>query len=1276
MGFSSQVSAGIIQELQVHKRQIFTALGVLVCPILMMNYNDYKQTPTLLLDNRVFAVSYFAWSLVMTHRMKLLKDSKLQNFMRINGMSKTAFIAKTIIANYIFTMIVGGVSSLRGALYFSKYTSSDSSSLTIRFLNVHLVNAIAVVNLCLLMVELLPEEYVLFVAALWFSILPALSVIESLEGYISILNPFVSLNMNVSNIASSYYGETLSKMFSFAMIYFVLYLCLKMMSFMKERFKTRVKQSKLKELDLPLMNYDHQLLLNGDPESFIGRSNNLSSAQYEEPTPLLNPKKVVIQVNEIGMRYQRTTEPALENVTFQIYEGEIFCLLGYNGAGKTTLLSILCGLISQTEGTFQYDDNQGDTQFLGFCSQENLIFVNNTIHENFKLMARLKNVQQEQFNQRVEDLLNQFDLKKLQHKVVSGLHIDERKKLSLALALLNNPNIIILDEPTSELDVVTRRDFWERIKELKQNGKTVIFTTQFLDDAEALADRVAILANGGLYALGSVDYMKKTFGTGYTLVISNSVNPAELANQASQINKLVEKILPLAELISETTLNILKYALSLSDRSKFPRLLKELESIPNIQINLQRTSLEDAFKGLERNFRIKDSKNQDEYENKSHLDSFEDLLKKKDYETGIVKQIKAVIFQRVCRFKQERNQLIFLIISTILSILVQRILDAYRVVPDSTLKGKVYDVINPAKPVMSFLIIQLSFLVLFSALDMTRNRRKDQTTIIQILGLKSLSYYSGNLIFDLIVLLPLTLAFGVECIFYEFKEEALLMNLARIILTSICIIMFSYSCSSSGLGMNAFGLLLSIPLFGFMSYAIEVIYLIIENAEEQKIGPYLTYFLIVILILITVLLSLLAGVFPGPLINNHLSLLFFSCVIQFIAIHYREEFAKFRGLRKFEGTPIQDGDSSAISDVDDLDSNDFIRQERERVFAQNNQDVINILGGEKYYAPYEHVRERQILKNINFGVEKGQIFCLLGPNHSGKTLIFDVLNRRTFLDLGLIKIKGQYVGRKSCSKAITGACLQSDSHWDTLSVKQNLMVIAYSRGMNEKEASDWTESLMRALDLKRHSSTEAWHLSAGTRRKLSVAMALIGGPELVLLDSPTTGVDPAGRNQIWTLLKKLVKVKGSTVLISTHYTEDAELVADKLGIIVNGTMMTLGSISALRKSHLMHFILIEKVAEGFMKNLIEIVQGVIPEAEPETKDQGVTFQVPSTAMKFGRIVEQLEDLSTNKKISDFSINVKTLEQTFMAYASEQVKPELYSKGTHERALYAKPTLEL
>lgn len=287
-------------------------------------------------------------------------------------------------------------------------------------------------------------------------------------------------------------------------------------------------------------------------------------------------------------------------------------------------------------------------------------------------------------------------------------------------------------------------------------------------------------------------------------------------------------------------------------------------------------------------------------------------------------------------------------------------------------------------------------------------------------------------------------------------------------------------------------------------------------------------------------------------------------------------------------------------------SNKFTKKEKKRVEAENNDDVVKIIEGDKYY--YD---DKPILKGLNFGVEKGQIFSLLGPNGSGKTLIFDLFIRRTYLDYGKVWIKHQEVNEKIPPNAMMGACLQTETHWDTLTVKQNLTVMGKIRGMNDQEAEEAVELLMNTLDLQRHSAKQARHLSAGTQRKLNVAMAVIGGPELLLLDSPTTGVDPVGRNQIWALLKKLVKVKNSTVLLSTHYTEDAELVADKLGIVVNGTIVNIGTISELRKSFIEHYIVIDEVEEGFLEMLVSNVKRIIPEAElmPQSENKVIKFKV-------------------------------------------------------------------
>jgi len=233
----------------------------------------------------------------------------------------------------------------------------------------------------------------------------------------------------------------------------------------------------------------------------------------------------MIQVIDLKKEFPNAPKPALENISLTIFEKEIFCLLGHNGAGKTTLMNILSGLTSQTKGSLLYDhvvmDSKSIFKSIGFCSQDDIALLDNTVKENLVFLANIRGVAQDSVRKEVESLINKLDLVSSQDKIVRGLSKEQRKKLSIAIASLNNPRIIMMDEPTSGLDSASRKAFWKIIKGLKADQRTVIFTTQFLDDAEELSDRLAILSKGTLFAVGSSDFIKTKFGSGYTLLITN-----------------------------------------------------------------------------------------------------------------------------------------------------------------------------------------------------------------------------------------------------------------------------------------------------------------------------------------------------------------------------------------------------------------------------------------------------------------------------------------------------------------------------------------------------------------------------------------------------------------------------------------------------------------------------------------------------------------------------------------------------------------------------------
>ncbi len=200
---------------------------------------------------------------------------------------------------------------------------------------------------------------------------------------------------------------------------------------------------------------------------------------------------------------------ALENLSLQVAKGELFGLLGPNGAGKTTTINILCGLIKPTSGTARIHghDVQKDTQkvkeLIGVCIQETAIYPYLTGKENLELFGKLYGLNKKTIKERSTMLLNKMglteDAKRLASKYSGGM----KRRLSLALALIHDPQIAFLDEPTVALDPQSRRAVWDFIKEQKTKGKTIVLTTHYMEEAEELCDRIGIIDHGKLIALGT-----------------------------------------------------------------------------------------------------------------------------------------------------------------------------------------------------------------------------------------------------------------------------------------------------------------------------------------------------------------------------------------------------------------------------------------------------------------------------------------------------------------------------------------------------------------------------------------------------------------------------------------------------------------------------------------------------------------------------------------------------------------------------------------------------
>ncbi|MCP4362674.1 MAG: ATP-binding cassette domain-containing protein [Chloroflexi bacterium] len=206
---------------------------------------------------------------------------------------------------------------------------------------------------------------------------------------------------------------------------------------------------------------------------------------------------------------------AVNGLSFEIRKGELFGLLGPNGAGKTTTIRMLCGLLAPSAGTAQYGNLDIRTDLhqikalIGVCPQEAAVFKFLTGKENIELMGNLHGMNKQLIRKRTAELLDQADFTEAAKRRTKGYSGGMMRQLNLLMALISDPDIVFLDEPTVGMDARARRRNWEYIASLKDQGKTVILTTHYIEEAQSLSDRVGIIDYGELIALGSPQELMK-----------------------------------------------------------------------------------------------------------------------------------------------------------------------------------------------------------------------------------------------------------------------------------------------------------------------------------------------------------------------------------------------------------------------------------------------------------------------------------------------------------------------------------------------------------------------------------------------------------------------------------------------------------------------------------------------------------------------------------------------------------------------------------------------
>ena len=224
--------------------------------------------------------------------------------------------------------------------------------------------------------------------------------------------------------------------------------------------------------------------------------------------------KVVIKTDKLTKRFGDFI--ATNEITFEVYEGEIFGFLGANGAGKTTAMKMLCGLSQPSSGNATiagfdiYKQTENIKKNIGYMSQKFSLYEDLTVMENINFFGGIYGLSNKQLKTKKEQLIETLGMQKEVKKLVGSLPLGWKQKLAFSVAIVHEPKIVFLDEPTGGVDPVTRRQFWDLIYDASDKGITVFVTTHYMDEAE-YCNRISMMVDGVMKALDTPAKLKQQF---------------------------------------------------------------------------------------------------------------------------------------------------------------------------------------------------------------------------------------------------------------------------------------------------------------------------------------------------------------------------------------------------------------------------------------------------------------------------------------------------------------------------------------------------------------------------------------------------------------------------------------------------------------------------------------------------------------------------------------------------------------------------------------------
>uniref|UniRef100_A0A8D2JTK8 ABC transporter domain-containing protein n=1 Tax=Sciurus vulgaris TaxID=55149 RepID=A0A8D2JTK8_SCIVU len=1026
---------------------------------------------------------------------------------------------------------------------------------------------------------------------------------------------------------------------------------------------------------------------------------------------------------------------AVNDLSLNVYEGQVTILLGHNGAGKSTTLSVLTGRFPPTRGEahvngLDISDNMIEIRKnLGFCPQHDLLFKDLTLSEHLFFYSVIKGMPLKMHPLEIDHMLSIFDLLENRHAFSHSLSEGAKRKLSVIIALIGGSKVVILDEPSSGMDPVSKRLTWNLLLQYKHN-RTILVTTPYMDEADTLGDRIAILVRGTLQCCGSSVFLKQTYGAGYHIVMQR-----EPLCDVEKISAMIQSHVPGAELENDIG-DELSFVLLKEYTHRFEALFDELEKnqkelgIANFGVSI--STMKEVFLKVNKlaasQMTIQDqnirkdkqqsknmSKSFESYERPGFSRTFPELATIK-FNTGfpLYRQQFCSMFIKRALFSWRNWKLILLQIIVILAVTTYLLIALQ--LKDDDVPAREMDLTHYGRTIVPYSISGNSDL----SVNLIRNleiflKSKNQelrkvkecrefciialsieveknTTVFTIL-FNNEAYHSSatslavldNILFMLLSgprasitvsnkpqPLPVyafeniqCLAFGISILAGSFCLQTVTERISKAkhiqFLSGVYVltywlsallwdlICFSVPCflllvsgvfkfcdvEAFVVNYNFLDTMLIFMLYGWC--IVPLMYLGSFLFSNVKIITYFLYFLLILsnLKIIFIIYFLLFGIILFFVLVFKVRLSFLSSSVTQNNIYSFGE----HGIAKFLVTLAAMGLIFLLL-LFSLET--AFWSLKNFVFHNIIFNFFNLLTKVKTVIV-------RAVRNISLVVQQSECFGLLGLNGAGKTTIFKMLTGEETITSGVVLIDGSSI------RSRIGYCPQSDSVLNHMTGRELLIMYARLWGVPESDIYKYVEVFLCSVHLEPLADNFIYTYSGGSKRRLSTAIALMGKSSVVLLDEPSTGMDPVARHLLWDTVTWICKT-GKAIIITSHSMEDCEALCTRLAIMVKGMFICLGSPRHVRNKFGNIHTLTAKINiskdEDKVKKFKQFIEKAFPGNVINQDYQGIIgYFIPSKEICWGKVFSILEKAKVLFNLEDYSISQITLEQIFLTFAN-------------------------